>query len=71
MTPVQNVKQPDVQKLARIIADLEDLQKEAADVGVEEVEILITSSFNICLTIYYMLMRGDYIEKYKIIEREA
>ena len=53
------------ESLGMIVSALEYLKEEAKQSGVEEVEVVIDSTFKICMTIYYMFLRGDYIEKYK------
>ena len=46
-----------------VVKSLELAQLEASKTGHKDVEMIVTAALNLCLSLYYLRMRGEYIEE--------
>ena len=56
---------PDTESLGMVVSALAYLKEEAKNSHVEEVEMIISSSFRSCMAIYYKILKRENVRKYK------
>jgi hypothetical protein len=61
LSPLDQEKQYDYERIQNIVAALEYLRREAVKTGSEEICTLINSTFNMCFTLYYLFLRSGHI----------